>query len=244
MRSNDMIDIMSTTLPDEIEVAFCNSCGQETRHQLLFQHIMPGEFQSQDGHFSVDWRTTYQVLGCLGCEDIHFRKRYWNSHDHGFESDIPYDDTHFPPRLARKRPEWLTDLPEVLKSVLIEMYSALGNDLKILATFGARTALDITITEMIGDIGSFEKKIKELVRLNLVSAEEELLVTTVIEAGSAAAHRGFQPDTKQVAVVIDILENLIERAYIHPLRLKHLTEQASQLRLSVPVKNIAQRKKP
>jgi hypothetical protein len=103
-----------------------------------------------------------------------------------------------PPRSWWRRPSWLADLDKVapeLKTLLDEIYSATNDQQFRLLAMGVRTALDYVMTHMVGDIGSFEKKLNMMVEKGHLSRDRKQMLEIVIDAGSAAAHRGFKPAT-------------------------------------------------
>lgn len=62
----------------------------------------------------------------------------------------------------------------------------------------------------------------------LIGAKQVDVLDAALDAGSAATHRGNVPDAKEVDVVMDIIENLLQAVYVLPdiaTRLKERTPQ-------------------
>jgi Domain of unknown function (DUF4145) len=142
--------------------------------------------------------------------------------------------SYYHPLISRKRPQWFEALPVNLNGVLNEVYVALQSDSYYLATFGARTVLDLLIVEKIGDAGAFEQKIRRLKADGHITEEERDLVETVIEAGNASANRGFAPNQRDLKHVMDIVEVLLDKFYIAKGRQKQLAANAAALKKKIP----------
>jgi hypothetical protein len=184
----------------------------------------------------VDWADIYQVLECAGCGHVTFRKRFWFS---PWQEETPYtgpvfEDTYFPPPSFRRKPTWFDELDETLRNVLEEVYIALQNNVRYLAAVGARTALDTVLVDKVSDKGSFSDKLDELEKIGLVSQAERKMLEAVIEAGNAAAHRGFALEQEDLIVVMDILESVIKKLCVTQKHEKALLEKAEELRTKVP----------
>lgn len=132
-----------------------------------------------------------------------------------FEPSEP-DVQYYPPRLFRSRPSWFGNLPADLLAVLDEVYSALASDSRRLAVMGARTVIDMVLTEKVTNQGSFPDRLDALEEKGLIGRANREQFAAVLEVGHAAAHRGHTPSSEDLARVMDILENVLQSAY--PLR--------------------------
>jgi hypothetical protein len=105
--------------------------------------------------------------------------------------------------------------------LLDEVYTALDNDLSVLATIGMRAVFDCASQLLGADANqSFAEKLKELVAGNKIGGEEKEILSTLADAGNAAAHRGWKPSTSEIDSLMRALENFLERAFVlkHDLR--------------------------
>ncbi len=223
--------------PCEIETSFCNRCLDKTRHRIIWSHSLPPEkepvFDGIEHIYNVSQEIAYQVLECQGCNNVTFRRRKWFSEWQDVDGPN-YEYTYYPPLVSRRKPDWYNELPEKLRSVLDELYIALHADIRYLSAVAARTCLDMSICEKIGDIGTFKDKINKLETDDYITAAERELVEAVTEAGNASAHRGYKPDKKDLDSVIAILESLLHKFYIAENSQKSLLAQASALMAKVP----------
>ena len=71
------------------------------------------------------------------------------------------------------------------------------------------------------------KGLDALVAEGHITKRDRLILEAAVEAGNAAAHRGFQPERADLLQVISIVEHLLEREYV-------LTPGAKALRARTP----------
>lgn len=133
----------------------------------------------------------------------------WCSEDAPFEQR---ERVFFPPRVSRQKPAWLTQHPELNDYIdfFEEIYTALHADSRRLAMMGARAVIDLAVARMAGgDIGNFTVGLNELVAAKRLTEEERQLMDAAFDAGSAAMHRGHQPEADDVNTAIDIVERVV-----------------------------------
>jgi hypothetical protein len=118
-----------------------------------------------------------------------------------------------------------------LGNLLSEMYTALNNDLRVLAAIGARTAFDRS-SELLGVDSKlpFNQKLDQLVTMGKISKDERDTLEVLIDAGSAAAHRGWRPKPKAVNTMMDVVEAFLHRGFI-------LGDGIQKLKAAVPSKH-------
>ncbi|WCE89388.1 DUF4145 domain-containing protein [Pseudomonas syringae] len=138
------------------------------------------------------------------------------------------ESEYFPPRISRKSPAWVSMLPDEWQSLLREIYTALHSDSRRLAIMGVRALIDMYFNDTIGDVGGFAKKLAALVRDGHLSSVDQEILEVALDAGHAAAHRGYILQPTDVALVMDIVENLLHR---HSLR-----ASAAELGKSIPLR--------
>jgi hypothetical protein len=110
------------------------------------------------------------------------------------------------------------------------MYSALDNDLRVLAAVAARTVFD-RATQLLGvdPAKSFLQKLADLGASGKISVDEETTLRILVDAGSAAAHRGWRPDLTELSVMIDAVESFLHRSFV-------IGEALTLLKASLPPK--------
>jgi hypothetical protein len=187
------------------------------------------------------------ILECCGCERIFFRRDYWFS-EWEMIVDNPYtgkpqmeggvETTYWPAPVKRKKPEWIDDIAKADKTLgklLFEMYAALNNDLRVLAAIGARTAFDRSSELLKIDAAlTFKGKLDELVAIGKVSKDERAILEVLVDAGNAAAHRGWTPKSTELSTMMTIVEAFLHRAFI-------LGDGIQKLKAAVPPKPTRQK---
>ena len=114
------------------------------------------------------------------------------------------------------------DVPDLLT----EIYSALHANNRRLATMGARTLLDMVMTDKVTDVGRFDQKLDALEKEFVTTKQREFL-EAALDVGNAASHRGHCPTAKQLDQVMDIVESILQQIYVLP-------NAAAELKKSTP----------
>jgi hypothetical protein len=76
--------------------------------------------------------------------------------------------------------------------------------------------LDIAIVNSVGDVGTFKQKLEALEKSGLVGKNQREFLDAALEAGNAAAHRGYCPTAKELNNVMDIVESIMHQIYVLP----------------------------
>ena len=220
----------------KIERYFCNSCGQKTKHFVRAKHETTDHNDGDGTSFTQE----LTIVECCGCEHLAFVKRThfsehldYNNHPiTGEPQMIPlWDEAIYPPVTYRSPPPWFEDLPDpTLRDISQEIYKSLQTESLYLATFGSRTLMDRLIVLTVGDKGNFHKGLVALVDKGKISQHERDTLEPVLEAGHAAAHRGWAPTQVQIKTILDTVEGLIHRLLVLP-------KLAEELEEAVPSRN-------
>jgi len=139
-----------------------------------------------------------------------------------FEPETLY--YYYPPLIFRPPPRWLLQLDPFLpgertvQELLEEVYVALQNDLRRLATMGIRAILEHVMIDKVGDHGTFGSNLNAFEEKGFVSKSQRAILESVLEAGHATIHRAFSPSPGELVALIDITENVIESIYLNELR--------------------------
>ncbi|EDZ42240.1 conserved hypothetical protein [Rhodobacteraceae bacterium HTCC2083] len=218
-------------MPDlQTEKFFCNRCKGETNHFVRAEH----QSESYDTKSGTGLSARYCVVECCGCENVALvKKTHFSEHYDYFEDpstgeqhrEALWDEEIYPPVTYRASPPWFDDLPDdTLREISAEIYKSLQSSSHYLATFGSRTLIDRLIVLTVGDKGNFPKGLKALEEEGKLSPQEREILNPVVEAGNAAAHRGWAPTKEQIAVILDTVEGLIHRLLVLPTLAEELKE--------------------
>lgn len=119
-------------------------------------------------------------------------------------------------------PAWYNELDDTKKSLIREIDTALKYNLSVLPTIGLRTLLDVVMVEKVGDIGSFDKKLKKFEGEGYTTKKESELISSVLDAGNAAAHRAYFPNKDDLTACIDVVKHTMEGVFILFPKIKKL----------------------
>lgn len=208
--------------------AHCNQCQSFTNHDVLHSEETSWEEELEGGRYSIGGSDCYETLKCRGCESIRLR------HTSCFSEDDEPSITYSPPAVSRREPEWLKDIAdsesgEVVHDLLKEIYSALQNSSVRLAAIGSRSLLEHMMIEKVTDQGTFGKNLAAFKAADHVSAQHAEYLLTAIEAGHASTHRAWKPTTKQMNLLLDIIESIVAAVYV-------LNEKTAVLKEDIPSK--------
>ena len=122
------------------------------------------------------------------------------------------------PEKQSSRPDWAWSLSKrdpSLGAIMDEIYRARDESGLILPAVGLRTAFD-RVTEVLGidPAMSFEEKIKTILAKGFVGETEAAALKVVVDAGSAAAHRGWMPAIEDFNKLLTALEHFIHRSVV------------------------------
>ena len=215
---------------DPIEKFFCNQCKRSTRHFVRAEH----KVSDYDKRSGTSLTSRYAVVECCGCENIALvRKTHFSEHIDYYEDpstgeqyrELLWKEEIYPPVTYRPSPTWFEDLPDdTLREISAEIYNSLQTGSHYLATFGSRTLIDRLIVLTVGDKGNFPKGLQALQDGGMLSQHERDILNPVVDAGNAAAHRGWAPTKDQIAVILDTVEGLIHRLLVLPKLAEELEE--------------------
>ncbi|EMN1296321.1 DUF4145 domain-containing protein [Citrobacter freundii] len=178
----------------------------------------------------------HHLLQCNGCEQVfyhlneHFSEHTTHIERNGHWEEVPIDMiTTFPAIESFSAPEWIAKIQSVdeqLFQILNEMYVSFAKGHYILSSIGLRTIFDRT-TEILKIHPGFtlEEKVSALKNDGYIGETEAKVLSSVIDAGNAAAHRGWSPKKSEFNELLDVIEKFVERTVLSKKSLEHITAQ-------------------
>lgn len=218
----------------------CPECDKDTRVDTLFEKI--DRWEIDEGLISGVFE--YYVFQCRGCEAIFFAKSSGDSEDYydyvdqfTGEHERIYKDrkAYFPAVAQTPVPSWaglnLALKDSTLHDLLHSIYTAMNHELGVLAAIGMRTAFD-RVSELLGvDTNlNFDEKLEQMRKGGHISGVQKGVLEVLVDAGSAAAHRGWKPSETHLATMKEILEALVRDHFV-------LKPEVDKLRKSIPSKS-------
>ena len=216
----------------KIERSDCPQCGPQRRAEVVAFFSVTNQDEASPVYEVVN----YNTLRCCGCGAIHVRRDAFFSEDEDHEQNpvtgewetvLRPTSTYWPPPKRRRKPTWILQVEDdVVHRLLDEVYRALNDDLRTLAAMGVRALLDRTFELAGADPAvGFEEKLKFLTAEGVIGAREKETLTIMTDAGSAASHRGWQPDADALDTILDAAEAVLHRAMVLPSNAHRLQQQ-------------------
>jgi len=234
--THETVQSMPPVSESKVVQAHCPTCGGGRNAHVICEHV-EGWTDQEDG---ISGANTYRILKCGGCGTVYFERSTENDSDmiptgadfDGYPTYEPRVHRRYWPSASRRmRPAWVGDVPEIditLSNLLNETYDALNEDLNVLSATGMRTVFDRASELLNVDPAvSFDAKLSQLQEHGHIGGQEREALNVLVDAGSAAAHRGWHPSHDQLATMMSILENFIQRAFF-------VTSAAGALKAKVP----------
>lgn len=228
-----------------VRKAYCSGCSGERNCDIL------GDFDDRGSDDDMSWSTHWYLLRCRGCEHIFAQTISTNSEDidYYYEEDGStggnYVETakYWPAIAKRTRPSWIENITidgrpdRRLNLGLDELYGSLDSDLRMLAAIGIRTSFDVA-SELLGiDVNkTFKEKLTDLVSQGHIGALDQSRLETLVDAGSASAHRGWRPESEDLDTMMDVLEHFMNGAFVAPEQRKKLDARVAEMKELVPVR--------
>lgn len=228
------------TTPSTLK-AHCPECDGERVCDVHGTTKTSWEWDSDDRQHSMNGGADHAFLQCRGCETVFYQKSSWNSEDYDqwYEPDgstageLSRTITTYPKPDSKTKPAWVSKISNIdsqLGDILDETYVAYDNRSFILTSVGLRTALDrATEVLQIDASKTFAEKLAELEGGGWVGQTEKDILEVVIDAGNAAAHRGWSPNANEVAQLLSAMEIFLQKAFI-------VEKKALGLKNSIPAK--------
>jgi len=115
-------------------------------------------------------------------------------------------------------------IPASITALMTEIDTAVQNKLYKLAAMGIRATLENIMKEKIGD-HKFVVLVAEFQKKGYITIRQAESLNSIIEAGHAVIHRGWQPNDEDISLLIDVTETLIKTVYLHEDRARELKER-------------------
>ena len=210
--------------------SFCAMCGGPTKHDIIGADRQVGSSENPN-------ETSYELhemVKCRGCGHVSMR----NTHQNASEDMPTVDYVPSRPMGISPAPLWTLGLepdfnvPEGTCGLVAEAYRANEEGLYRLATMGVRAALESVMIDKVGDQGRWIQNVDAFEKAGYLSVRERTTLDTIIKAGDAAIHRGWEPTRESVSTLLTISTAIIEKIYFHEARAERLIP-LSQVALDV-----------
>lgn len=203
-----------------IHKAVCESCQIDQRHVVETSTRAKWESDEYTGI------TEYEIIRCMNCDKISFRKESSNSEDYYYnpetdEYDSNYDVSLYPNRTAgRFKIDGHWHLPSEVRAAYEEVISAVNGGQPILAGLGVRVLIEVICRDQSAVGKSLLVKIDDLKTKGVLTHAGADILHKLRSMGNDSAHEAKPSSDKQISLAMDVVENLLQSVYIHPSEAK------------------------
>lgn len=205
--------------------SLCRDCHRETKHEIIADAI------SKSSHFTkfqdFDWTVEWQIVRCLGCEGITFRKSSGSSDDWVQIGDNEYEyqpliETYPIPVSGRQFLSGVELLPHKAQLVYQESIEALNNAQPVLCGIGVRAILETVCKDKSAEGKDLYLKINSLVELGVLSKNDAAILHKLRIMGNDAAHEVKPHNLIELGLALDVVDHMLRGVYILPEHTKQL----------------------
>lgn len=206
----------------------CSRCKTYTNQQVLFEHKVEEE------DIITNWFDTdkYQIIQCMGCDTISFRKLHTDTQMDaqaamgGYLLDDGWSQELFP-----KITTTLKEFPNTPKSIIKiyrESINAYDNNQFILCAAGLRAIIEGICNNKEIEGTNLFKKIEGLSKEGFLTNENSKTLHELRFLGNSALHSLASPSMAELTLAKDILEHLIENIYELHIKAQKLKGEISK----------------
>lgn len=216
--------------------SYCAACNKETNHEVL-KVVGPLKF-CDDDHTEIWVENTYEIISCLGCENISFREELICSEDIDPNSGEPEPIINLYPKASEN---YITSMsiigiPTKIRRIYRETIDCYNNDSFTLCSAGLRAIIDgicaekkITGAPRVDSItgeptlnkktgkpmfnATLEGKIIGLHKNSILNEHHASILNELRFLGNKAVHELDMPSREELKLSIDIIEHTLLNIY-------------------------------
>lgn len=194
----------------------CEVCKIDQKHTVVRSVRKNDEYDHERAI------TEYEIVQCLNCDELSFRKEYSDSETYYYDQEadehIPeYTIDVYPSRTAgRFKLKGIHFLPPLVRAAYEELIQALNGGQKILAGLGVRVLIEMVCKDKNAEGNNLYKKIDDLIRMGVLSSAGSEILHKLRSMGNDSAHEARPSSAEQLSLAMDVVDNLLDGVYIHP----------------------------
>ena len=199
--------------------SLCRECQRDTKHEIINEATLNGS--EGRAEYSVDWIIEHQIIRCLGCEAISFRRTSGTEHDF---VQIGEDDWEYQPLVdiypnPREGRQPLADsnlLPEKIQRIYEESLAALNGEQPVLCGIGIRAIIETVCKDKKATGKDLYQKINSLVGLGVLTQDGADILHKLRTLGNDAAHEVKPHSIRELGLAFDVVDHLLLGVFILP----------------------------
>ncbi|BAL24628.1 DUF4145 domain-containing protein [Azoarcus sp. KH32C] len=199
--------------------SLCRECHRETKHEVITEATLSGSHGPAE--YPIEWSIEHQVIRCLGCETISFRKTTGSDQDY---VQVGEDEWEYQPLIEvypnpREGRQALTDaslLPDKIQRIYEESLQAINDTQPVLCGIGIRAIIETVCKDKSATGGDLFNKINSLVGLGVLTQDGANILHKLRTMGNDAAHEVKPHSLKELGLAFDVVDHLLLGVYILP----------------------------
>jgi ribosomal protein S27E len=217
----------------------CTDCKHETNHEVLYSLLLHKKEEFEEYSWHED---EYQVVRCLGCNEISFRIIKSDSELQNLETGY-YDvaEIIYPRRTKETiNGKIYLNLPSTIKTLYNETIDCYNNNILLLCAAGLRSLIEGICQDkesgtVLKDDGTknisknLEGKINGLYKKGILTEDYAKVLHEHRYLGNKAVHELSIPSRSELELAIGIIEHILDSIYEIPAKgnkLMHLRKRA------------------
>jgi hypothetical protein len=196
--------------------ALCEVCKIQQRHKVEASARSRWDSEEYTGI------TEFEVIRCLNCDALSFRKESSNSEDYYYDHDTEeytadYSVALYPNRTAgRFKIDGYSHLPPEVRATYDELILAMNGEQPILAGLAVRILIEMICKNQSATGKNLLAKIDDLKLKGVLPNAGADILHKLRSMGNDSAHEAKPSTVKQLTLAMDVVENLLQSVYIHP----------------------------
>lgn len=168
---------------------------------------------------NYQWIEKFQIIECLGCENVSFLKLFGDNHmfreTSSGEMDYYEDAEIFPPYLPKgSELKHTFYLPDKIKQIYIETINSFKVKAFLLTAGGLRAVIEAVCNHLKIKKDNLEVKIDALHLKGYLSKKESQRLHSIRFLGNDALHEMEIPKKEQLGMLLDIVNHLLNNLFI------------------------------
>lgn len=222
--------------PKESLLIYCNNCRTHTSHKTIIKSTINVDCSN----VPISFVEKYRIVECAGCHTVRFTEQTLCSADEEFyESEkLVEPHTHIYPisedgALSGRDLNALPFcLPDGIKKIYNETFSAIKNKLFTISGIALRTLLDMICREK--NIGKKDDNLFHRIEImygerHLITEDEKSILHTIRNWGNHSAHQGTRLNSSDLDLALIVIEHILEKLYLFPMLKKDIDNSKEEI---------------
>lgn len=202
----------------------CRQCHRTTKHVVLASADASGQEPMGPDDF-LHWDAAHQIIQCMGCEAISFRRATSDSESFVQVDENEYEQAStvdvFPnPNEGRAQIVDAYLLPDHTGRIYGETMKALNSGQAVLCGIGVRALIETVCKDKKAAGKDLFAQINDLVTQGVLTKDGADILHKLRTLGNDAAHEVKPHTDKQLSLAMDVVEHLLQGVYILPVHAK------------------------